>query len=124
MPFPRRRFLQWAAAGAAASAPPALVRSAGAQAWPTHPVRLVVGYPPGGGADATARIVASRLSEMWPQQVVIENKAGAGGNIAKTRFEPLGVEAAASNPEELAGMMQAELDLWAPVIKSGKIKGE
>jgi len=66
----------------AAAAVPALVRSAGAQSWPNRPVRLVVGYPPGGGADATARVVASRLSEMWPQQVVIENRAGAGGNIA------------------------------------------
>jgi tripartite-type tricarboxylate transporter receptor subunit TctC len=45
-------------------------------------VRLVVGFPAGGGADAAARIVASRLSDIWGQQVVIENKGGAGGNIA------------------------------------------
>jgi tripartite-type tricarboxylate transporter receptor subunit TctC len=45
-------------------------------------VRLVVGFPPGGGADAAARIVANRLSEIWGQQVVVENKAGAGGNLA------------------------------------------
>jgi len=43
---------------------------------------LLVGFPPGGGADAAARIVGNRLSEMWGQPVVIENKGGAGGNIA------------------------------------------
>jgi tripartite-type tricarboxylate transporter receptor subunit TctC len=42
----------------------------------------LVGFPPGGGADAAARIVANRLSEIWDQPVVVENRAGAGGNIA------------------------------------------
>jgi tripartite-type tricarboxylate transporter receptor subunit TctC len=53
-----------------------------AQAWPTRFVRLIVPYPAGGGADAIARIVGQRLTEMWGQQVSIENKGGAGGNIA------------------------------------------
>jgi tripartite-type tricarboxylate transporter receptor subunit TctC len=75
----RRRFLRL---GAAALAAPALPRLAWGQAWPTRVVRLVVGFPPGGGADSAARIAAARLSEMWGQQVVVENKAGAGGNIA------------------------------------------
>ena len=51
-------------------------------AWPTRVVRLIVGFPPGGGADSAARIAAGRLSEIWGQQVVVENKGGAGGNIA------------------------------------------
>jgi tripartite-type tricarboxylate transporter receptor subunit TctC len=55
---------------------------ASAQAWPTRVVRIIVGFPPGGGADATARIAAARLSEIWGQQVIVENKGGAGGNIA------------------------------------------
>ena len=62
-----------------------LPRSAFAQAaasWPTRVVRLIVGFPPGGGADSAARIAAGRLSEIWGQQVVVENKGGAGGNIA------------------------------------------
>jgi tripartite-type tricarboxylate transporter receptor subunit TctC len=83
MPLARRHFLQLAAAAAAL---PALPRRARAQTpsngWPNRVVRMVVGFPPGGGADATARIVANRLSEMWGQQVVIENKGGAGGNLA------------------------------------------
>ena len=45
-------------------------------------MRFLVGFPAGGGADAAARIVAHRFSEVWGQQVVIENKGGAGGNIA------------------------------------------
>ena len=64
---------------------PALALSgaiARAQAWPTRFVRLIVPYPAGGGADAIARILGQRLTEMWGQQVVIENKGGAGGNIA------------------------------------------
>jgi tripartite-type tricarboxylate transporter receptor subunit TctC len=79
MKLPRREFLRL---GAAAVAAPALPRMASAQAWPTRVVRLIVGFPPGGGADAAARIAAARLSEIWGQQVIIENKGGAGGNIA------------------------------------------
>jgi len=79
MKLPRREFLRL---GTAALATPALPRMASAQAWPTRVVRIIVGFPPGGGADATARIAAARLSEIWGQQVIVENKGGAGGNIA------------------------------------------
>jgi tripartite-type tricarboxylate transporter receptor subunit TctC len=53
-----------------------------AQAWPTRFVRLIVPYPAGGGADAIARLLGAKLTDMWGQQVSIENKGGAGGNIA------------------------------------------
>jgi tripartite-type tricarboxylate transporter receptor subunit TctC len=78
MNFPRRRFLQMTGAVALAS----LSRPARAQSWPTRIVRLVVGFPPGGGADLAARIVANRLSEIWGQQVIVENRPGAGARIA------------------------------------------
>jgi tripartite-type tricarboxylate transporter receptor subunit TctC len=52
-----------------------------AQEFPTRPVKLVVSFTPGGGADTTARIFAERLSEAWKHQVVVENRAGAGGSI-------------------------------------------
>jgi tripartite-type tricarboxylate transporter receptor subunit TctC len=52
------------------------------QKFPTRPVRLVVGFSPGGGTDTTARLIAPRLSEIWGQPVVIENRAGAGGQFA------------------------------------------
>jgi tripartite-type tricarboxylate transporter receptor subunit TctC len=74
----RRQFLQLAAG---ATALPAISRIAWAQAYPSRYVRLVVPFPPGGGGDALARPLASRLSEIWGQQVMIENKGGAGGNI-------------------------------------------
>jgi tripartite-type tricarboxylate transporter receptor subunit TctC len=45
-----------------------------AQNYPTRPVRLLVGFPPGGGSDVGARILANRLSEVWGQQVIVENK--------------------------------------------------
>jgi tripartite-type tricarboxylate transporter receptor subunit TctC len=55
--------------------------SAPAQDYPSKPVRLIVTYTPGGGADTTARIFAERLSDLWKQQVFVENRPGAGGSI-------------------------------------------
>jgi tripartite-type tricarboxylate transporter receptor subunit TctC len=52
-----------------------------AQDYPSHPVKLVVSFTPGGGADTTARVFADRLSELWKRQVIVENKPGAGGSI-------------------------------------------
>jgi len=83
MKLPRREFLRLGAAAAAAMSVPRLTFAQTATAsWPTRVVRLIVGFPPGGGADSAARIAAGRLSEIWGQQVVVENKGGAGGNIA------------------------------------------
>src|SRR3954471_20093498 len=79
MKFPRRRFLRLAAGAAALSASP---RQAQAQAYPNRPVRLIIGYTPGGSADLTARLMGQWLSEKLGQSFVIENRPGGGTNIA------------------------------------------
>src|ERR1700738_2081074 len=60
---------------------PAVGRPALAQGWPARPVRIVVPYAPSGSTDTVARITGDRLSRIWGQQVLIENKPGAGTNI-------------------------------------------
>jgi tripartite-type tricarboxylate transporter receptor subunit TctC len=56
--------------------------AAHSQPYPNKPARLLVGFAPGGGVDVTARIVAAKLTELWGQQLVVDNRAGAGGTIA------------------------------------------
>jgi tripartite-type tricarboxylate transporter receptor subunit TctC len=79
MKFDRRQFLSLAGAGLAA---PVLSRPAVAQAYPTRPVRIIVGNAAGGGPDIVARLLGPGLSERLGQPVIIENRPGGGGNIA------------------------------------------
>jgi tripartite-type tricarboxylate transporter receptor subunit TctC len=76
--LPRRRFLQ-VTGGAAAL--PLVCRIAGAQAYPTRPVRIIVGFAPGGTQDIIARLLGQWLSERLGQPFVIENRPGGGGNV-------------------------------------------
>jgi tripartite-type tricarboxylate transporter receptor subunit TctC len=72
----------WRAAVAVAALACTQLSAAGAQEWPTKPVRIVVGFGAGGGTDIVARVAADRLSAALGQQFVVENKPGAGGTIA------------------------------------------
>src|SRR5262245_43186525 len=75
----RRRMLHLAAAAVAL---PGVSRVARAETYPSRPLRWIIGFPPGGGADTSARMMATWLSERLGQTVVVENRPGAGTNIA------------------------------------------
>ena len=74
----RRSILRATAGVAATLAMPRVF----AQTWPNGPIRIIVGFPPGGGTDALARVVSTKLTQMWNQQVIVENKAGVAGVLA------------------------------------------
>ena len=83
--------------------------AAQAQGWPSKPVRLIVPYPPGGSTDVTARVLAERISPALGQPVLVENRAGAGGNI--------GIEAAAkSEPDGYTVLIAPDFIASAPHV--------
>ena len=77
--MPLRRYL--IELGAAAAFALSLIHAASENAWPNRPVHMIVPFAAGGPTDTYARIVAEQLSTIWGQQVVIDNKGGAGSNI-------------------------------------------
>ena len=97
----RRTLLQAGGAAVAALATPRLL----AQEWPNAPVRIVVGFPPGGGTDALARVVAAKLTQMWNQQVIVETKAGVAGVLA--------AEYTAQQPSDGATLLMAHINSHA-----------
>ena len=97
----RRSFIRASGAAAATLALPA-VR---AQQWPYGPVRIIVGFPPGGGTDALARVVGQKLGAMWGQQVIVENKAGVAGVLA--------AEYTATQPSDGSTLLMAHINSHA-----------
>ena len=99
MALTRRRVL----AGLASA--PLLRRTAQARAWPTRPVRFLVGFAAGGTIDIAARLLGEKLSPVWGQPVIVENRVGAGGTIAglaTARAEPDGHTLLVSSAAEIA----------------------
>jgi len=96
MKLPRRNFLHLAAGAAAL---PTASRFAWAQAYPSRPVRVIVGFPAGGGGDTVARLIGQWLSKRLGQPFIIENRAGAGSN--------LGTEAVVRAPPDGYTLLQA-----------------
>jgi len=102
MRLPRRHFLLLAAG---ALALPEASRRAHAEDYPTHPARILSGFPPGGVSDTYARLVAQWLSEHLGQQFIVENRPGAGGNLAAE-----GV--AKSVPDGYTLLLTTSADAW------------
>jgi tripartite-type tricarboxylate transporter receptor subunit TctC len=97
----RRSFIQAAGVAAATLGAPSVF----AQDWPSGPVRIVVGFPPGGGTDALARVVAQKLSVMWNQTVIVENKGGVAGVLA--------AEYVATQPADGSTLLMAHINSHA-----------
>src|SRR4051794_14858242 len=95
MEIPRRQFLQLAAGAAASPLAPRIART---QAWPSRPVRIVVGFAAGGATDIQARLMGQWLTDRLGQQFIVENRAGASGNI--------GTEAVAKAPADGYTLLQ------------------
>jgi tripartite-type tricarboxylate transporter receptor subunit TctC len=95
----KRRTLIQAAGAALTTLGAPLLR---AQSWPNAPVRIIVGFPPGGGTDALARVLAAKLAPMWGQQVIVETKAGAAGLLA--------AEYVAQQPSDGSTLMMAHIN--------------
>src|SRR5712672_906547 len=117
----RRAVLLGTAAGIASGV---AVRSARAQSFPSKPIRLVVPYSPGGGADTTARLIAPKLQEALGETVVVDNKPGAGGTIGDdfvAKAAPdgytllIGAFAHAVNPSLMPRMRFRTPDDFAPI---------
>jgi len=100
----RRSLIRATGAAAAWIAMPA-VR---AQQWPYGPVRIVVGFPPGGGTDALARVVGQKLGVMWNQQVIVETKAGVAGVLA--------AEYVATQPSDGSTLLMAHINSHALAV--------
>jgi tripartite-type tricarboxylate transporter receptor subunit TctC len=110
----RRTLLQGTAA--ALASPLGWAQTSPAPAWPSAPVRIIVGFPPGGGTDALARVVGQKLTAMWGQQCIVENKGGAAGLLA--------AEYVAQQPADGSVLLMAHINSHAlgPALQPTKLR--
>jgi tripartite-type tricarboxylate transporter receptor subunit TctC len=106
MKLPRRQFLQLVTGAVAL---PVLSRIAVAQSYPTRPVRIVVGFAPGGVADLYARLIAQWLGERLSQQFIVDNRTGAGGSVATASV-------ARAAPDGYTLLLTGANDAWNTVL--------
>jgi len=107
-----------------------MAQGAAAQAWPSKPVRIVVPFPPGGTADLLSRLTAEKLGASFGQQFIVENRAGAGGNLAAefvARAEPDGHTLLLSPPGPIAmnkllyKSMPFDSSKWVPISEVASV---
>jgi tripartite-type tricarboxylate transporter receptor subunit TctC len=91
------------------------VAGATAQVFPAKPVRVIVPFPPGGGADALARLIGPRLTEIWGQQVIIENRPGASGHIGADFVAQSTADGYTLLMSSTASLTEKNVDQFAPV---------
>src|SRR5712691_6805366 len=89
--------------------------AASAQPFPAKPVRMVVPFPPGGGADALARLMAPKLIEIWRQQVIVENKPGASGHIGADHVAQSPADGYTLLMSSTASLTEKNVSQFAPV---------
>jgi tripartite-type tricarboxylate transporter receptor subunit TctC len=107
-----------------------LATGAAAQSYSTKPIRIIAPFTSGGPVDISARILAQELNETWGQQIVVENRAGAGGTRwvtevgrivslpkVKKRIIDLGGEPVSGTPAQLDAFQKSEAVRWAKVIR-------
>jgi tripartite-type tricarboxylate transporter receptor subunit TctC len=100
----RRSFIRATGAAAATLGVPVVF----AQEWPYGPVRIIVGFPPGGGTDALARVLSQKLTGIWNQQVIVETKAGVAGVLA--------AEYTATQPSDGSTLLMAHINSHALAV--------
>jgi len=118
----------------------AIVNAAQAQSYPVKPIRLIVPYAAGGSTDALARAVGQKLGDSFGQQVLVDNRTGANGNIGtdhdavvkilttpemKERFlTTIGGDPVGGTPEQFASDIKSDIARWAKIVKNSGIKLE
>src|SRR5207302_9539305 len=86
-----------------------------AQGFPAKPVRVVVPFPPGGGADALARLLGPKLADLWRQQVIVDNKPGASGHIGADFVAQSPADGYTLLMSSTASLTEKNVDRFAPV---------
>jgi tripartite-type tricarboxylate transporter receptor subunit TctC len=98
-----------------------------AQSYPKKPVRWIVPFPPGGSVDAVARRLGPALAGTLGQQVVLDNRTGASGNIAAELAKQLGdqgLDLTMSPPEAFTAFLESELAKWGKVVKERGMRAD
>ena len=90
----------------------------GAESYPSKPIRFLVGFPPGGGNDTMARMFGQKISDRLGRPVVIDNRPGAGGNVAAD------MDLISLMPAEFDAIRRADLAKWTKIVKQTGIRVE